>query len=131
MSQKAKPGLLLMAFTNDSVSEAVYPRPGVGVVANEPKDGYGITGVLGNSPFGNSSGTKDAILYSVNGSNGPGNLILQSTSGDSLMTFQGGPLTAVGVTYEFGPDGIRIPGGFRVKTQADKSDTWVITYEVV
>ncbi len=122
-------GLVLMAFVSDGKGAIVYPDWQAGSVAASPFSGYNITAAEDDSSFFESG--KDAIIYSITASrtDSAGAALLGRLSGEAIMSLSPGSTGGVGRSYTFGPNGIRIPGGFRFDSGSTAS-SWVIAYEV-
>ncbi len=119
-------GHRFMSFVGDSTARTLYPAPALENVTS-PQVGWGITTTASGSVFAGTS--KDAIIYAVNSSSGIATLTFQRHAGGTLFQLSAGT-SGIGSGYTFGPNGILIPGGFRIVSAAT-SDDWTIVFDVV
>lgn len=106
-----------------------YPQPGAGPVSLAARRGYDFTTTSSESPF--DAGTKDAIIYSITVS-GPssGDWDLELHGGTHVLDIKSGAAN-VPVTWDFGPEGLRIKGGFRVSSPGAITESrCVVTYDI-
>jgi hypothetical protein len=109
---------------NDTGAGPWYPDPDAGGAGADTN----VSMTAGDSPF--AAGAKEAIIYSIYLGGVAGDWTLETHAGDFLMNL---PLSATAsTTYVFGPQGIRIPEGFRLNhASAPGGAAILVTYDVV
>lgn len=120
-------GALLLAIEDDGTPDAFYPDPSAGTQTTP--DGYNYSTTSTDSPF--DAGTKDVLIYSITVSGaGVADWALELHGGSHVGIFRNGG-SSIGQTYSFGPEGIRLPGGFRISSEGSTGSRIAVAYEVV
>jgi hypothetical protein len=130
MGKVLKPGLLWLSGAALAPTATYYPDP----LDQDSTPTTNTKGLSDSSTLGVFSASgRDAVIHGVWMKLGAGTEIL------NLKTLGGSPVTVMTFElsstssqfYSFGPEGLRVPGGFSVEVAGSGSSTFSITYEVV
>jgi hypothetical protein len=128
-----RPGHQVMATATMNVSGGaitLYPDPDAGGSAQSSGTKYNASTTAGDSPF--AAGDREAVIMAVSVvAEATGRfIVLQTHAGTVISAFRAGS-GGNGASYEFGPEGLRVPDGFRVVTDgASTSMSFVVSYDV-
>jgi len=128
MKDLHKRGHLFMAIKSDAAA-TYWPDPSAEEVTDGPT-GWGFSESQSDSPF--ASGDRTAIIYAVLCCNGPATLGVKD-HGDTNTLFQvSAGASSIGTSYTFGPEGVRIEGGFSIATPTTSGeDDFLVVYDIV
>jgi hypothetical protein len=129
MSKVLKPGLLWLSGTSVSPTVTYYPDP-FGIDTTPPAGTHGLSDSSIRGVF-NVAG-RDGILHGVSMNKvSTGtilNIIIKGTS--TVVASFKGSLTQQQY-FHFGPEGLRIPGGFEIESTGVGGSNFTVHYEVV
>jgi hypothetical protein len=118
-----------MSVVDDATARTYYPAR-TQVQSGTP-NGFGKSTTAADSPFADSN--KVCILYRINyqtNTAGAGALLIQTHAGSTFMGLEE-PTGNIRCTVDFGPEGVRLPAGFRVVTPGTTITNFEVIYEVV
>jgi hypothetical protein len=121
----------LMWMLNDDNDNTVHPVPSAGYVTFSPVRGRNI----GGSADVFLAGGRAAIIHCIIGTEeagiGEDGGYIEINSPDASETFMRINIAnAPGGCFTFGPEGVRIPGGFSVFIE-ESVINWIIVYDIV
>ena len=129
MSKVLKSGIQWLGVKNISPTVTYYPDP-LGEDASAPSGTKGLSDSSTLGVFGHTG--RDAVIHSVWLADKLGteilNIYIKGTS-TVVASFTASSLTVQ--SFSFGPDGLRVPGGFQIEVAGVGSLSAYVSYEVV